>query len=80
MAVKNQRARLVVEIVELRHAGGATWRVLCSIPGRESVFTRDFGAPGQVLDTTAFTQLLEWLEVTVSNLLLLTDGVQDSLL
>lgn len=80
MPVTHSRPRLTIEIVEMRRTSGAQWRVICSIPGRESVFTRDFGPVEGVLDTTAFTNLLAWIETTVSNLLLLTDGVQDALL
>jgi len=80
MLVSKSRTLLCVEIVQLEVRSDGRWRVLCSIPGRESVYTRDFGSPGQALSETAYTELLAWLEVTVSNLLLLTDGVQDPLL
>lgn len=68
-----------LELLQGIRRGEPAYTIVASIDGREGTFSRSWGKYGNRLDVQEMTDMITWVQRTLSNGIILRSGVQEQL-
>jgi len=77
--VRNSRVALVIELERSLSERPAWWRCTISLPGSPATFNRVWEAPSVRLDDDQLTDMISWVQLTVSQAITTSEGTQTRL-